>query len=198
MPQKSRPKTRSRPIEAAAKAGILAGEALSFLRETRGLSTWTARDLASSLGIRLAEARRVIAALEMQGYVHRAPSNQWMTTFAGESVSQSRPPRYTRERIEQALTTLSQRIAEINRDSGAPFRITQAIAFGDFLRERVRFQPVEVGIELEPRKPAAISIVPKHQTRQQFLRQLRGKGGVIQFRRYEAWMRARSRRNLLR
>ena len=214
MPRKSKSKLETPPVAKAAPTGARAGTrpasktgppptipadaALSFLRETRGLSTWSVRDMANPLNISLDEAKQVIAVLEMQGYVNQFKSDEFMTTFAGESISGSKPPRYTRERIERALETLCKRIAQINRDSGAPFRITQAVAFGDFLSDRTRFQPVEIGVELEPRKSAAISIVRKGATRQQFLRQLRDKLGVIQFRAFEPWMTERTHRNLLR
>jgi len=154
--------------------------------------------MAHSLKIGLADAKQVITVLEMQGYVNQFKLDEFTTTFAGESISGSQLPRYTGVRIDEALRTLRTRIAEINRDSGALFRITQAVAFGDFLSERTRFQPVEIGIELEPRKSAAISVIRKGATRQQFLRQLRDKVTVIQFRPYEEWMSARSHRNLLR
>jgi hypothetical protein len=180
-----------------ALSSIPADEALSFLRETRGVSTWTAHDMANSLKIGLAEAKQVITVLEMQGYVKQFKPDEFITTFAGESISGSQLPRFTSVRIDEALRTLRTRIAEINRDSGAPFRITQAVAFGDFLSERARFQPVQIGIELEPRKSAAISVVTKGATRQQFLRQLRDKVTVVQFRPYEEWMSARGHRNLL-
>jgi hypothetical protein len=176
---------------------IPADEAFSFLRETRGVSTWTARDMADSLKISLPDAKHVIAVLEMQGYVNQFKPDEFMTTFAGESISSSKPPRYTRERIEEALEALRQRIAETNRDSGAPFRVTHAVAFGDFLGDRTRFQTVEIGIQLEPRRPSAISIVKRAATRQQFLRQLREKVPIIQLRPYQDWMGARTHRNLL-
>lgn len=189
----------AKPAEKAnALPSIPADEAFSFLRETRGASTWKARDMADSLKISLPAAKQVIAVLEMQGYVNQFKPDEFMTTFAGESISGSKPPRYTRERIDEALETMRKRIAETNRDSGAPFRIAEAVAFGDFLSARTRFQPVEIGIRLEPRKSTAVSIVKKAVTRQQFLRQLRDKVAVVQFRPYEDWMTARTHRNLLR
>lgn len=212
MRQTSNSKLKSRRIESSkfasatdAKAGarsnamvsLPAAAAMSFLRETRGTSTWTARDMARTLKISLAEANQVIAAFEMQGYVNRLRGEEWMTTFAGESVSGSKPPRYTRKRIEDALASLRDLIAKINRDGGAPYRITEGVAFGDFLSDRTRFQPAEIGIALLPRKSSAISIVGKRQNEQQFLRQLRGKSVLIQLTPYESWMRARTHRDLL-
>jgi hypothetical protein len=41
----------------------------SFLKETRGMTSWTARDLAKSLKISPTAAKQALAILEMQGYV---------------------------------------------------------------------------------------------------------------------------------
>ncbi len=184
------------PAEKAELPAIPAEEALSFLRETRGVTTWTARDMADALKIGVADAKRVIPILELQGYVKPSGANEWMTTLAGEDVSGSKPPRFTRERVAQALDDLRGRIADINRDSKAPYKITEAVAFGDFLSDRPRVQSAEVAIRLERRGTGADDAGDGVQQRN-FLRQLRVKGGVIQVRRYEPWMRERTHRSLL-
>jgi hypothetical protein len=184
------------PAKKAEVPAIPAEEALSFLRETRGVTTWTARDMADSLKIGVADAKRVIPILELQGYVKPAGANEWMTTLSGEDVSGSKPPRFTRERVAQALDDLRRRIAEINRDSNAPYKITEAVAFGDFLNDRPRVQSAEVGIKLERRESGADDAGHGVQQRD-FFRQLHAKGGVIQVRPYEPWMRERTHRSLL-
>ena len=45
---------------------------MSFLKDTRGLLTWTTRDLAETLDIPASEAAKVITIMEMQGYVKAA------------------------------------------------------------------------------------------------------------------------------
>jgi hypothetical protein len=52
-----------------------AAELLSFLKEVRGVQTWTEKDLASSLRIGLPQAKEAIAVLQLQG-LHR-PSRQY-------------------------------------------------------------------------------------------------------------------------
>jgi len=177
---------------------IPAAEALSFLRETRGVSTWTAGDMAKSLKISASAAKQVISVLEMQGYVKRAEDEEWMTTLAGEGVAGSKAPRYTRERIEEALTSLRSRIAEINRESSAPYKITEAVAFGDFASGRPRVQAAEVGIQLERRKAgiADVDLASEHSAQQEFLNRLQIKGGVVHLRKFEKWMRERTHRDL--
>jgi hypothetical protein len=176
-----------------------AAKALSFLRETRGLPKWTTRDMATSLKISAADAKHVLAILELQGYVKPAGADEWLTTLAGGDVSGSKTPRYTSERVEQALTDLRSRIAEINRDSSALYRITEAVAFGDFLRQEPRVQSAEVGIKLTRQDPdtARSGSAEEHKTQRAFLKQLQGRGAVVHVRPYEKWMSDRTHRDLL-
>ena len=203
MPRRSiaRPRTeqRKRPVNANVLSSFPAAEALSFLRETRGCSTWTARDLARSLKVSLADAEQAIAILELQGYVKRSGKNEWMTTLAGESVAGSKIPRFTPERVGKALADLRNRIEEVNRDSLAPYRITEAVAFGDFLQPRTRVQSAEVGVRLERRNSEAAdsSSAQERQRQAAFLKLLRGKGGVLHVRSFENWMSVRTYRRLL-
>jgi hypothetical protein len=57
--------------------------------------------------------------------------------------------------VEQALSTLSERIGAINHDQGSPYAISEAVAFGDFLSDQARVQAVNVGIRLTPEKASA-------------------------------------------
>jgi DNA-binding transcriptional regulator YhcF (GntR family) len=85
---------------------IPAAALFSFLKETRGLTSWTTHDLAKSLKIGSAAAKQALAALEMQGYIKAAGAKgEWLTTEAGEVVSGSKFPRYGRESIEQSLAS---------------------------------------------------------------------------------------------
>lgn len=67
----------------------------------------------------------------------------------GSQPSRAKPPRFTRERIEKGLEELRKRIAETNRHRAAPHKVTKAVAFGDFLNDRVRVQSAQVGIYSE-------------------------------------------------
>jgi len=141
----SRGKVQTKHPPKHALPSIPADQALSFLRETRGISTWTARDMANSLRIGGGEAKRAIAVLEMQGYVNPFKSDQFMTTSAGESVSHSQAPRYTRDRIDRALAVLRSRIAEINRDDALStcrnrHSASAAKACSDFHSQKGRYQ----------------------------------------------------------
>lgn len=196
MPRKRTPKPHASPSARGDLAPIPAAEALSFLCDTRGLTTWSARDLAGTLKIDVADAKPVIAILELQGYVKPSGVNEWMTTMAGEEVSGSKPPRFTHERIQQALDDLRRRIAGSNRDTDTRYKITQAVAFGDFLADRARVQAATVGIQLEPKKSGTKG-ENSAEERRAFLRRLKGKGGVLQVRPYEKWMSKRTSLSLL-
>ena len=119
-----------------------------------------------------------------------------MTTIDGEAVSGSKPPRFVRERVEKALADLKERIVAVNRDRRAAFQIADAVAFGDFLLEIPRVQAAEVGIRLVARAQAD---APDHSAtgEREFLRLMRGKGGLLRLRTYQPWMSKRSHRRLV-
>lgn len=204
---------------------IPAEAALSFLKDTKGNLTWSARDLSESLNINRREADQVLAVLQAQGYAQPASASsnlkeQWLTTPAGEAVSGAKPPRFTRERVEKALADLQARIQQYNKDHHSPFRVTTAVAFGDFLLpDRTRAQAADVVITLARREapparggptkaakssPEALSTPPAEtrsaseaQAERAFLRQLRAKSALLNLRPYADWMRLRSHRKLL-
>src|ERR1700731_4941410 len=91
---------------------VPAAAVMSFLKDTRGLLTWTTRDLAETLDIPASEATKVITIMEMQGYVKAGQAaREWFTTPAGQTVSESKLPHYKPERVAAALAGLKERIA---------------------------------------------------------------------------------------
>ena len=181
--------------------------ALSFLKDTKGTLTWSTRDLADTLKINRREAEQAILFLQAQGYVHPARqkgsargADQWITTPAGETVSGAKPPRFSREGVEQALAALKNRIKLSNKDPHAPFRITDGVAFGDFLLpDRARVQSADVGIRLVRRgaSPSELRSASDAQAEHKFLRDLRAKSALLALRPHAEWMRLRSHRDLL-
>jgi hypothetical protein len=214
MPSPSSSKTQSSLLPA-----IPAEAALSFLKDTKGALSWTARDLANTLKINRREAEQALAFLQAQGYVQPARDGgparkgaaapgeqQWMTTPAGETVSGAKPPRFTPESVQQALTALKDRIRDNNKNRQAPFRITDAVAFGDFLLpDRARVQSADVGIRLARREDSQrkniSTIEPRSaseaKAERDFLRELRAKSTHLTLRHYAEWMRRRSHVELL-
>jgi len=164
----------------------------SFLKDKRGALSWTLRDLTQTLNISEQDARGVLAILKLQGYVSETSDNELLTTASGEIVSGSKPPRFTRECVDGAVSELLDRIAANNSDRNADFKITQAVAFGDFLSGRANCQAADVGIELTPGEPASGGDQVNY-----FLKQLRGKNRFLNLRPYEPWMSRRSHRSLL-
>jgi hypothetical protein len=202
LPRPERPATR--PGTAAPKSTlpqIPAEAALSFLKDTKGALTWPTRVLAETLKMSRHEAEQAIELLAAQGYLQRASgTDDWMTTPAGESVSGAKSPRFTRENVEQAIESLKERIKQVNKDPKAAFRITDAVAFGDFLlSDHTRVQAADVGIGLTHRGEDASEprSAPAAKAERQFLRQLRGKTALLHTRPYAEWMSKRSHRSLL-
>lgn len=198
-PSIQRSKTKSE-MNTARLPSISAEAALSFLKDTKGAVTWSVSDLAATLKSSRTDAEQAVALLAAQGYAQAAPEGEWMTTPAGESVAGAKLPRFSRESVEQAVESLKGRINRANKDSKVTFRITDAIAFGDFLlKERTRVQGADVGIGLVQRGEASgerrSAFSAKAES--QFLRQLRGRAGFLHIRPYANWMRRRSHRDLL-
>ncbi len=178
---------------------IPAAELLSFLKEIRGLTTWTEKDLAKALKIGLAEAKEALAVLQLQGYIEPAGrTGKWRVTEQGDLVSGAKSPRFTRQSVEEALVALRDRIKAVNEDPNAPYRITEAIAFGDFLSDAARVQAADIGIRLARKGDAQLPASAKeHAAEIAFLKQLRGKTPLLNVQPYEDWMASRTHRTLL-
>ena len=189
-PKESRAHSRelpSVPIEAV----------FSFLKSTKGTSSWTKQEFAEGLKISVADATKILPVIEMQGYIHPY-HDEWVTTTAGEDVSGGRAPRFSPATVEEELSALRERIKAANKDPKSRYKVTEAVAFGDFLENKPRVQAADVGIRLEPRK-AKRSELPKEKraAERAFLKQLRGKTMTLNVRAYEDWMSARTHRKLL-
>jgi len=111
--------------------------------------------LAESLNLSASVAKQVIPFLQAQGYIEASGGAKWLTTGSGDTVSGSRPPRFTSEAVEAALSELAERIKAANQDASTQFRVAKAVAFGDFLPSRARVQAADVGVQLSPREPAS-------------------------------------------
>jgi DNA-binding transcriptional MocR family regulator len=200
MPRKrnERPKGQS-TVPVPTRAPIPAEAALSFLKDAKQAVTWSARDLADTLKISHRDSEQVVALLAAQGYV-QAAKDGWMTTPAGESVSGAKTARFTRESIEEAVQSLKERIKQANKDAKAPYRVTNAVAFGDFLlSDRARAQAADVGIALARRdkKEDDLRSASDARAERAFLRQLRGRTALLHIRPHAEWMSKRSCLKLL-
>lgn len=163
--------------------------------------TWTTLDMAKTLHISVAEANSVIPMLTMQAYVKSAGAkDEWMTTMAGENVSGSSTPQFTRESVEGELAALAERMKEVNRNTDSEFKVKTAVAFGDFLGEKHRAQAADVGVLLQPRgdkngpRRASASVRAKELA---FLKNLRGRSREAHLCLYAEWMGMRTHRKLI-
>jgi len=167
---------------------------LSFLKDTRGAVNWSAKDLKDCLKLDAKQAQQILPILEMQGYVAKEGSD-WLTTAAGESVSHSKKPQFSSESVTQALNTLKERIEAVNRDKRSEFKVTKAIAFGDFLTGRTQVQAADVGVEFS-RRDLSGNPDEMESKRQEFMNSLKRKSRLFTVQTYRPWMSLRSHRNL--
>ena len=169
----------------------------SFLRGTKGTSSWTRQDFAGTLKISFADAAKILPVIQMQGYINPY-HDEWVTTTAGEDVAGARAPRFSPEKVEEALAELRGRITAVNKDAKSAYKITEAVAFGDFLLQKARVQAAEVGIRLEARKAKrGESLGKQHAGERAFLRELRAKAATLNTLPYAEWMSWRTHRRLL-
>jgi hypothetical protein len=179
--------------------GIVAAALLSFLKEIGGTQIWTETDLSSALNVTSSRAKEATAVLLLQGYIEPAGhADKWKVSEQGQLVSGAKSPRFTRKSIEDALAGLRDRIKAANNDRDAAYKITSAVAFGDFLGDAARVQAAEVGIRLVRKSDAPPSASAKeHAAELDFLKQLRGKTALLHVIPYEDWMSSRSHVQLL-
>ena len=193
---------------------------LSFLKETKGLLSWSTADLADTLKLTRAQTVEVLTLLRAQGYVQAesGKSDQWLTTTSGETVSGSKLPRFNPEKVRQALASLQQAIEENNKNKNSEYKIARAVAFGDFLKHSAstigKVQAADIGIELTPRSApkSSASRAPNSATptaptppktpdqaasERAFLHSLRAKSALLNLHLYAPWMSSRSHLNLL-
>jgi hypothetical protein len=84
-------------LPAAHLPQIPPAELFSFLKETKGVVSWTVRDMVKSLRINMEDAKQVIDVLQLQAYVRPYGTHEWQTTIAGETVSGAKSPRFSLE-----------------------------------------------------------------------------------------------------
>lgn len=192
---RQKPKRDKSSKSSAAKpaAKLERNAVFSFLRDTRGMLSWTARDLADTLGVTLAQANDALPILEMQGYIRRSGKDECLTTIEGETISDSATPRYKKEAVNKALAGLESRIRELNSDRNASVVVTRAVAFGDFLSGRARVQAAGVGIEASARGAKG---TPSHPS-VALLSSLKAKSPMLRLNPFAPWMANRTHRNLL-
>ncbi len=166
----------------------------SFLKDMRGSLTWSEEDLIATLKVTRKDAGKILTLLQMQGYVQKTENREWLTTASGEIVSGSKSPRFSLANIDQALSALSARSADINNHAHSEFTGTKAVAFGDFLKRPSKCQAADVGIELRQR------VAAKHRDKTEernFLKQIAAKSRFLHLQPYEAWMSQRLHRRLV-
>lgn len=184
------PVIQFRPAAVSVMPDISMEAVLSFIKETRGDLTWTVNAITETLNISRAEAEKVLPILELQGYIKQTGKHEWMTTINGETVSGSKAPHFSSQRVSKALSDLEDRIQAVNEGHHSAFRVTEAVAFGDFLHGKPLAQAADVGIRLVPRRGSTGD-------EREFLKKLRARNSAIQLLAYKSWMSRRLHHKLL-
>jgi hypothetical protein len=83
----------------------------------------------------------------------------------------------------------------VNRDKRSEFKVTKAVAFGDFLTGRAQVQAADVGVEFS-RRDLSGNQGQMESKRQEFMNGLKRKSRLFTVQTYRPWMSLRSHRNL--
>ena len=146
------------------------------------------------------QTNEALEMLQLAGYVEPLEKGKWRTTDEGRQIAGGKTPRFTAESMEKALGAFKGRIKSLNEDANAAYTITRAVAFGDFLLDRVRVQTAEVGVELRPRVPlegARKETTTSRAQEKALLKGLQGNSTLLRVHQYEPWMSERTNRDLL-
>jgi len=189
------------PNERRAVPDIAAPALLSFLKQAAAEPAWDAQRVAHVLEVKAADVPQIVATLEMLGYVEPAPGKKgsWRNTASGNAVAGAKPPRFNHDSVLEALAELRERATQMNADAAAPFRVSELVAFGDFLDENAKAQAADVGVGLarKEREAGEVETAVEHKREEDVLTALRGKSSLLHLHPIEDWMRKRRHRNVL-
>lgn len=191
MPRKFKPPPVGESPSSDLMPGVPLPAVLSFLRDMRSVVTWSTKDLIEILRIGEKDAGQVVQLLELQGYVARKESGEWLTTAAGEEVCGGTAFKFQQNSVDGALSDLFDHIAKNNKDESAAFEVVKAVAFGDFLLGLPSAHAADVGIGLVAKDSNSRA------TPQEFLTELKGRGRYLRLQPFQGWMAKRTHRNLL-
>jgi len=189
------------PNQGRAVPDIAAPALLSFLKQVAAEPSWDAKRVAHILEVKAADVSQIVATLEMLGYAEPVAGQKghWRNTASGNAVAGAKAPRFNRESVLDALAELRTRAQEMSADSGAPFRVSEVVAFGDFLDENAKAQAADVGVALErkERDRGDAATAMEHKREEDVLAVLRGKSSLLHLHPMEDWMRKRRHRDVL-
>ena len=189
------------PNEGGAIPEIAAPALLSFLKQVAADPSWDAKRVAQILEVKSAEGSQIIAALEMLGYAEAVAGKKgtWRNTASGNAVAGAKPARFKRQSVLDALAELRDRAKQMNADAATSFRVSEIVAYGDFLDEKTKAQAADVGVGLTPKKRDGeeIGTAAEHQREVDVLAALRGKSTMLHLRLIEDWMRRLRHRDVL-
>ena len=143
---------RLRPEESI--AGRPALEVRALLRRLRQ-DFWTVKDAACVLKAPEHQARRLVHALRVLGYVEIAPllrRGTWRNTMAGNALANATAAlpisrRDASRRVEEFLA----RARSVNSDDSWLYRVGKVVIFGSYLNHQDRIGDVDLAIRLERR-----------------------------------------------
>ncbi|HKP37582.1 MAG TPA: nucleotidyltransferase domain-containing protein [Pyrinomonadaceae bacterium] len=138
----------------------LVGQPILAIRKLLRLGqhrTWGAGLVKEILNTDSESAKRIISALQRQGYIKQRNSvdkhERWENTLKGNALalaSAAKP--ISRATAERNLTQLLARVRKVNEDDYFLYKVQKVVLFGSYLRSTQTLSDLDVAITLAPKE----------------------------------------------
>ena len=133
-------------------SGISASAVRQFLLQSAEFPSWTADDLAKTLGIDKGATKGALAAMQMAGYIEPAGA-KFRNTEAGNAVAKvSKAKPIKKATAEKSLEEFQQRVRTVNLESGYLYSVEKVVLYGPYFEGADKIKDVDVAVELAPKE----------------------------------------------
>jgi predicted nucleotidyltransferase len=126
----------------------------ALLRRLRS-NSWTVKEVARLLKVSEGEARRLVYALRVLGYVEVVPEQRagtWRNTMVGNALANASAARpISRAEASRQLEQFLVRVALVNADDSWLHRIGKVVIFGSYLSNQEWLGDIDLAIRLDRR-----------------------------------------------
>jgi hypothetical protein len=137
--------------DSATIAGCPALHVRALLRRLRQ-DFWTVKEVARLLKVSEGQARRLVYALRVLGYVEVVREQRAGTwRMAGNALANASAPRpISRAEASRQLDEFLARVALVNADDSFPHRVGKVVIFGSYLSNQERIGDIDLAIPARP------------------------------------------------
>jgi predicted nucleotidyltransferase len=133
-------------------SGVSASAVRQFLHQSAELQSWTAEDLAKTLGLDKTATKSALAAMQMVGYIE-VTGSRFRNTEAGNAIAKvSKAKPIKKATAEKALDDFLQRVRTVNLERDYLYAVDKVVLFGPYFEGAEQIKDVDVAVELSPKE----------------------------------------------